>query len=165
MSTEFPRMHVSLYVKNLERTVDFYQNFFGEVATKEKPGYAKFTLENPSLIISFVENSENINPLFGHLGFQIDTKEELNKRLESAKTLNFDTLEETGTACCYAKQDKFWVIDPDGYRWEVYLLHEDVEFNDPQYQTEDMACCSPKIEVEPAPMVVASYCEPTSGCC
>ena len=70
MSTEFPRMHVSLYVKNLERTVDFYQNFFGEVATKVKPGYVKFTLEKPSLIISFVENSENINPLFGHLGFQ-----------------------------------------------------------------------------------------------
>jgi len=24
------------------------------------------------------------------------------------------------------------VADPDGYQWEVYYFHEDVEFNDPR---------------------------------
>jgi catechol 2,3-dioxygenase-like lactoylglutathione lyase family enzyme len=165
MNTEFPRMHVSLYVKNIEKTVEFYQNFFNQEATKVKAGYAKFTLDKPSLVISFVENAKNITPLFWHLGFQIDTEEELTKRLEAAKLLKFDTLEETGTACCYAKQDKFWVMDPDGYRWEVYLLHEDVEFNDPQYQTEAEACCSPNMVVEPTPVAAEPCCDPASGCC
>ena len=43
--------------------------------------------------------------------------------------------------------DKFWVEDPDGNRWEVFVFHEDVETNDPQYQpaavADATACCGP----------------------
>ena len=165
MNTEFPRMHVSLYVKDINQTVEFYKNFFGQEATKVKPGYAKFTLEKPSLIISFVENEEHAAPLFGHLGFQVDTGEELNARFDSVKKLGWETLEEKGTKCCYAMQDKFWVQDPDGYRWEVYVLHEDVEFNDPMYQTEAEACCSPQMVTEPVKVEKEPCCDPASGCC
>jgi hypothetical protein len=31
------------------------------------------------------------------------------------------------TTCCYARQDKIWVRDPDGTPWEVFVTHEDVE--------------------------------------
>ena len=35
-------------------------------------------------------------------------------------------IEERGTTCCYARQDKFWVqATPDGERWEVYTVLED----------------------------------------
>jgi len=49
----FPRMHVSLYVKNIYQTADFYSKFFGQKPDKIKNDYCKFTLERPSLIISF----------------------------------------------------------------------------------------------------------------
>jgi hypothetical protein len=29
--------------------------------------------------------------------------------------------------CCYALQDKFWLTDPDGNRWEIYAVLQDVE--------------------------------------
>jgi hypothetical protein len=29
---------------------------------------------------------------------------------------------EDGVSCCYAVQDKVWVSDPDGARWEVYTV-------------------------------------------
>jgi hypothetical protein len=29
--------------------------------------------------------------------------------------------------CCHANQDKFWVEDPDGLAWEVYVLNHDLE--------------------------------------
>jgi hypothetical protein len=29
------------------------------------------------------------------------------------------------TTCCYARQDKIWVHDPDGTPWEVFVTHED----------------------------------------
>ncbi|MCY7375210.1 MAG: hypothetical protein LH472_04475, partial [Pyrinomonadaceae bacterium] len=32
------------------------------------------------------------------------------------------TLEEMKTDCCYAMQDKTWVEDPDGNRWEVFVV-------------------------------------------
>jgi catechol 2,3-dioxygenase-like lactoylglutathione lyase family enzyme len=129
----FPRMHVSLYVSDIEKTVQFYSDFFGTVPTKVKPRYAKFTLDNPSLIISFVENTERVQQNFGHLGFQVETIEDLNIRLWQAKKKNLVAREEIGTACCFAKQDKFWVNDPDGVQWEVYYFHADAEFNDPHY--------------------------------
>ncbi len=141
----FPRMHASLYVSNLQNSVDFYTRFFGQDPVKVKPGYAKYVLESPSLIISFVENKERVQSNFGHLGFQVETVEDLNIKLWEAKKLNLVTREEIGTNCCYAKQDKFWVNDPDGVQWEVYYFHEDAEFNDPHYEmTGTSACCNPK---------------------
>lgn len=164
MNTQFPRMHVSLYVKNIEETVGFYDKFFGQNADKVKPGYAKYMLEKPSLIISFVENEAAVKSAFGHLGFQVETAEELEQRLQAAKSNNMVELEEKGTACCYSVQDKFWVADPDGHRWEVYHFHEDVEFNDPHYAMagESEACCSPKVLVKEQ---AAGCCDPASGCC
>lgn len=163
-NTEFPRMHVSLYVNDINKTVAFYQSFFKQEATKVKPGYAKFILEKPSLIISFVENEKNVAGSFGHLGFQIETEAEMLKLLADVKASGLGTMEELGTNCCYAKQDKFWVMDPDGYRWEVYYFHEDVEWNDPQYSESSEACCSPAMMVEPAKKE-EPCCDPAGGCC
>ena len=39
----------------------------------------------------------------------------------------FEIEEEKDTVCCYALQDKFWVKDPSGYRWEVYQFKGDAE--------------------------------------
>ncbi len=173
--TLFPRMHVSLYVSDIASTVNFYSTFFGQPASKVKKGYAKYELTNPGLIISFVENSERVQGNFGHLGFQVGSKEEMEAKLDVARQQGIVTLEEIGTACCYAVQDKFWVTDPDGVQWEVYYFHEDSEFNDPKYAMEEtVACCSPEAVVEEKvvkPKVKLSElqekakCEPNSGCC
>ena len=168
----FPRMHVSLYVQNIAETVNFYTSFFGQPADKVKPGYAKYILDNPSLIISFVENKERVQPHFGHLGFQVGKLEELHRKLEEAKAKKMDILEEIGTNCCYAEQDKFWVKDPDGHQWEVYYFHKDAEFNDPHYASEDAsACCMPAGETTVTEKKkvrlseLQDSCTPGSGCC
>ena len=140
----FPRMHVSIYVSDIQQSVNFYSLFFGTEPVKVKPGYAKYILEKPSLIISFVENKERVIANFGHLGFQVESTEDLNIQLWQAKKNNFVSKEETGTNCCYAKQDKFWVSDPDGVQWEVYYFHADSEFNDPHDPTDEHSvCCTP----------------------
>jgi catechol 2,3-dioxygenase-like lactoylglutathione lyase family enzyme len=136
-------MHVSLYVSDIKNSINFYSNFFGQQPVKVKPNYVKYVLEKPSLIISFVENKDRVQSNFGHLGFQVETLEELNGKLDLAKSKNLVAREEIGTNCCYAKQDKFWVNDPDGVQWEVYYFHADAEFNDPHYEMEEAsACCT-----------------------
>ncbi len=180
MSGSFPRMHVSLYVADIAATVNFYTSFFGQPAAKVKKGYAKYMLNSPSLVISFVENADKVQPQFGHLGFQTETLEEMTNSLEKMKSMGLTVREEMGTNCCFARQDKFWIADPDGHQWEVYYFHEDVEFNDPHYTTEEAsACCSPSDEAggscepnkEPIKEKVnlanlsEQKCEPGSGCC
>lgn len=164
----FPRMHVSLYVSNLAATVNFYNQFFGQAATKIKPGYAKYVLEKPSLIISFIENPERVQAHFGHLGFQVETQEAMQNALDAAKKQGLVSKEEVGTSCCYAVQDKFWASDPDGVQWEVYYFHEDAEFNDPHYESQDAsACCMPpELNAKPKKTIQEIVsCTPNSGCC
>lgn len=159
-------MHVSLYVSNLERTVDFYQKFFQVPAHKVKTGYAKFVLNEPSLIISFIENAELVKAQFGHLGFQVQDDEKLQNALSAAKSAGLEVREEMGTHCCFAVQDKFWVNDPDGFAWEVYVFKEDAEFNDPHYsQSEASVCCMPPKASRGFKYKSPQGCEPNSGCC
>lgn len=109
------------------------------------------------MIISFVENKERVKANFGHLGFQVETEAELDQKLEIAEKYKLVSKKEMGVSCCYAKQDKFWVSDPDGVQWEVYYFHEDAEFNDPFYaKSEASACCTPEVKTK-----VASQ----TGCC
>lgn len=166
-------MHVSLYVSDINKTIAFYTELFEQEPSKVKPGYAKFMLENPALVISFVENPSRVNPNFGHLGFQVATKEEVLTKLQSLKPKGMVSKEEMGTACCYAVQDKFWANDPDGHQWEVYYFHADSEFNDPKYADEaSEACCiapvdqaSEKKKIALAELNKEACCEPNSGCC
>lgn len=155
----FPKMHVSLYVSNLEQSIQFYDAFFGQPATKKEVKYAKYILKEPALIISFIEQPEKVRAQFGHLGFQLQTKELLEQRLTTIRNKNLPIKEEMGVSCCYALQDKFWVSDPDGYQWEVYYFHKDVAFNDPHYKlkekkdtsktlvaldiSDETSCCTP----------------------
>jgi catechol 2,3-dioxygenase-like lactoylglutathione lyase family enzyme len=140
-------MLVSIYVSDMKKSTEFYTKFFGQEPVKIKPDYAKYILEKPSLIISFVENKDRVQANFGHVGFQVETLQELNEKLADAKQKSIVSKEEVGTNCCYAKQDKFWVSDPDGVQWEVYYFHADAEFNDPHYtQIEATACCTVSAE-------------------
>ena len=164
----FPRMHVSLYVSDIEKTIRFYDQFFETVPVKIKPNYAKYILEKPSLIISFVENKDLVQSNFGHLGFQVETVEELNSKMEYIRANKILLREEMGTNCCYAIQDKFWVNDPDNIQWEVYYFYEDAEFNDPHYEKQDTkACCMPaeKTALKTIQLEMAKESCAGNGCC
>jgi len=171
MNTTFPRMHISLYVADINQTLSFYSAFFGQSPDKVKTGYAKYILAEPSLIISFVENAEKVASGFGHLGFQVEKIEELEERLTQARIHNLPILEERDVACCYAEQDKFWITDPDGYHWEVYYFKADADFNDPRYTLEaktDTLCCSPtenNVSVEIPLTVSTEKCCTPGVCC
>lgn len=130
--------HISLNVSRIDATVGFYKQLFQREPVKVKPDYAKFELENPGLVISFVLSSD-VNSHFGHLGFRVSSEEELNQSKRALGNHLEIALEEHNTACCYARQEKFWVNDPDGYRWEVYHFVKDEETNDERYSISP--CC------------------------
>lgn len=133
-------MHVGLHVTDIEKTVNFYRDFFETPPNKVKPGYAKFILESPSLVISFSESPGQVHPGFGHLGIRLQDKDAVMEKLARMKALGMTVMEEEQTTCCYALQDKFWVVDPDGYKWEVYCFYKDVEAQQLSGATSS-ACC------------------------
>ena len=53
--------------------------------------------------------------------------EEVRRWRADLKARGVVSEEEKREDCCYAVQDKFWLTDPDGNRWEVYTVLEDIE--------------------------------------
>jgi SAM-dependent methyltransferase len=49
---------------------------------------------------------------------------EVQRRLEEA---GIATQRQEGVECCYARQTKFWVTDPDRNLWEIYTVEEDID--------------------------------------
>lgn len=127
--------HLSLDVPDLDGTVAFYRELFGVEPAKRKPGYAKFELADPPVALALQESGR---AALSHLGIRVGSTDEVeaaSTRLEESGLATFD---ERNTACCYARQDKVWVADPAGNRWEVYTVLGDVE--EPAAQV--AACCA-----------------------
>jgi catechol 2,3-dioxygenase-like lactoylglutathione lyase family enzyme len=133
-------MHVGLHISDIGKTVKFYSDFFETTPNKVKPGYAKFALEEPNLVISFSEGHGGSHPKFGHMGIRLPNREAVIQKMERMKAKGLSVLEEEQTTCCYALQDKFWVVDPDGYRWEVYCFYQDIEPKQ-MVKSSSYACC------------------------
>jgi catechol 2,3-dioxygenase-like lactoylglutathione lyase family enzyme len=123
-------VHIGLNITNLERSIEFYSKLFGTKPVKVKPDYAKFLLDTPGFNFTLNLRDEVSGNQVGHFGFQVESTEEViahKNRLTKSGILPH--LEEINTTCCYARQDKFWVHDPDGNEWEFFYTKEDVEKN------------------------------------
>jgi catechol 2,3-dioxygenase-like lactoylglutathione lyase family enzyme len=123
----FPRMHAGFRVKNLTDSVRFYSFFLGQAPVKLRPGYAKFELDQPPLVLSLSEKAGELpDKMPAHFGFQVESPEELARWMQTVEKhgLTIEKIEKA-TICCHALQDKFWVTDPDGIRWEVYYFIAD----------------------------------------
>ena len=135
--------HLSLDVPDLDEAVAFYRELLGVEPAKSKSGYAKFELADPPVALALQQAARGA---LSHFGIRVASTAEVvasSARLSGAGLATFD---ERDTTCCYARQDKVWVTDPAGNRWEVYTLLEDVEDDDDDHAHGPYACCTPTEE-------------------
>jgi uncharacterized glyoxalase superfamily protein PhnB len=119
------KLHVSLDVNNVEESVKFYSVLFGAQPTKSKPGYAKFDLETPAVNFTMQQTSHCCLQGLSHMGLRLESTEQVMAFKDRLNAAGLKTEEEMNTTCCYAAQDKVWVTDPTGYRWEIYVFKGD----------------------------------------
>jgi catechol 2,3-dioxygenase-like lactoylglutathione lyase family enzyme len=123
-----PAVHISLKVRDLDRSVDFYRRFFGEPA-KLKSDYAKFVTSDPEIHLALgpgLETPAGTGAL-SHLGIRVGSVDEVVQWKAGLYARGLKSEDEERSECCYALQDKFWLTDPDGNRWEIYTVLQDVE--------------------------------------
>jgi len=119
------KVHVALNTPRFDESVRFYRTFLGLEPVKLKPGYAKFDVAEPGLNLTLNASNRIDSPAAGalnHLGIQVASTEAVREAAERLKAEGLATFEEENTDCCYALQDKVWVTDPNGYRWEVFVV-------------------------------------------
>lgn len=121
------RPHLAVTVTDVERSIPFYEALFGTAPAKRKPGYARFSIAEPALNFTLSQGERSQRGALDHAGIQVESTEDVlaaKTRLVAAGLAAFAELD---TTCCYARQDKIWVRDPDGTPWEVFVSHEDTE--------------------------------------
>jgi catechol 2,3-dioxygenase-like lactoylglutathione lyase family enzyme len=131
--------HVSINVRNVTESIEFYRKMLGIEPAKVRIGYAKFDVQSPPLNLALNEVPFNERGALSHLGIQVaSTDDVLAVRMRWADE-GLITRDEMQTNCCYAIQDKTWVTDPDGNEWEVFVVLED---NLPETE-QAIGCCAP----------------------
>jgi catechol 2,3-dioxygenase-like lactoylglutathione lyase family enzyme len=134
------RPHISLDVRNVPASVEFYQKVFAVAPQKQTADYAKFDLHEPSVNFSLVASTGKVSSV-DHLGIEVDSIEDIaawKVRLQEQGIL--EKVEEN-IACCFARQDKLWFSDPDGNAWEIFTVHEQLVVSGTLKST---GCCVPK---------------------
>ena len=147
------RVQLALNVDNVDEAVTFYAKLFDTEPAKRRPGYANFAITEPPLKLVLLENPGQGGSI-NHLGVEmadVDTVDAEQTRLAEEGLASID---ERGTTCCYAKQDKFWVQGaPNGEAWEVYTVladsRPDLEGKTSAELSEvagDGTCCTDNVE-------------------
>src|SRR6188474_1242889 len=119
------KAHLALNVRNVSNSIEFYRKMLGIEPAKVRTGYAKFDVQNPPLNLTLNQNVFNERGALSHLGIQVTSTSDVLSMRKKWQSVGLTTREEMQTECCYAKQDKAWVQDPDGYEWEVFVVLED----------------------------------------
>ena len=117
------RVQLAINVPDLAAAIAFYSRLFGVAPHKERAGYANFEVADPPLKLVLVERMD-ANQL-NHLGVEVETAAEVRTETQRLAAAGFNTVVEESTVCCHAEQNKVWVRDPAGIRWEVYTITDD----------------------------------------
>ena len=163
------RFHVHVSVNNLEESIRFYSTVFAAQPTVRQQDYAKWMLEDPR--INFAISTQRQPVGINHVGFQVDSDEELRGMHAQLKAADATLIQEDQQPCCYASSDKYWVTDPTGIAWETFhtlgsipVYGEDTKVFDhgtsaipAQPSTVKAQCCVPAQKNKPA--------VGESGCC
>jgi catechol 2,3-dioxygenase-like lactoylglutathione lyase family enzyme len=121
------RIQLSIDVGDFDAAVAFYSRLFGVAPAKLRPGYANFVIDDPPLKLVLNSPGNRAGGTINHLGVEVDSTGQVTQAAERLATAGLATDSRPGTECCYARQDKVWVRDPDGVAWEYYTVLEHIE--------------------------------------
>ena len=149
------RIQLALTVSDVDEAAEFYGRLFGAEPAKRRPGYVNFALVDPPLKLVLIEGEAG--GTLNHLGVEVDSTAEVSEATDRLKDEGMDTRTEDDVECCYARQDKVWVADPDGAPWEIYTVLEDSAVMSSDSDT----CCAPaEKEASANAPAAAACCQP-----
>jgi catechol 2,3-dioxygenase-like lactoylglutathione lyase family enzyme len=112
------RFHLHVSVRNLDESIRFYSTLFAEQPAVRQSDYAKWMLEDPRMNFAISTHRQPVG--VNHLGFQVDSDEELRGMHTQLLEADSRLIQENEQPCCYARSDKYWVTDPTGIAWETF---------------------------------------------
>jgi catechol 2,3-dioxygenase-like lactoylglutathione lyase family enzyme len=149
------RVQLALNVNDIDEAVAFYSKLFGTEPAKRRPGYANFAVAEPALKLVLLENPGQGGSL-NHLGVEVPDVDTVDAEQSRLAHEGLASIDERGTTCCYAKQDKFWVQGaPNGEQWEIYTVLSDSQTFHGDASEASPECCGTDAESSEASVAAA----------
>jgi len=126
------KMHLNLATRDLDRSVAFYSTLLNAQPAKKLADYALFVTEQPGLELALERRQGAVDAaaLAGqgqHFGIVVDSTDAVDAQIARLQDAGHAIDVERDETCCYAVQTKVWASDPEGRRWETYVVHEESE--------------------------------------
>lgn len=130
------KIHLNLGASDIRKSAAFYEALLQQPPLKHYDDYALFVCDDPGIELALDLTSQPIVEADAHYGIVVTSTEAVEATTARLKSVGYATDVELDETCCYARQTKVWTSDPDGRRWETYVVHEDtVE------RSGDLVCC------------------------
>ncbi|QSA97521.1 ArsI/CadI family heavy metal resistance metalloenzyme [Methylococcus sp. EFPC2] len=145
------RFHVHIAVDDLAENIRFYSAMFQAEPAVREADYAKWMLDDPR--VNFAISTRGRKRGLDHLGLQVESDDELEAVQRGLAAAALPVEEQKQSACCYAKSDKYWSVDPQGIAWEAFHTLDRI----PMFGADNViridpatACCPPSSPKAPA---------------
>jgi len=131
------KMHLNLGTRDLDASVAFYSTLLDAKPCKRLDDYALFVTEQPGLELALDRDPEARAGGAQHYGLVVESTDAVDAQIARLEAAGHVLDIERAETCCYAVQTKVWASDPDGRRWETYVVHEESETRG----DDDTTCC------------------------
>ena len=124
------KMHLNLATRDLDASVAFYSTLLAAPPLKKLGDYALFVTEQPGLELALDLDADAQAGRGQHFGIVVESTDAVDAQIARLEAAGYATDVERDETCCYANQTKVWASDPEGRRWETYVVHEESEARD-----------------------------------
>lgn len=132
------KIHLNLAASDIDRSVAFYRVLLNAAPSKHYHDYALFLTQDPGLELALSQDAAASADAGAHYGIVVSDVQRVDEVIARLQSAGLPAEAERDESCCYAVQTKVWTRDPDGRRWEVYTVHEELDVRVPDRQT---SCC------------------------
>lgn len=145
------RLHIHIAVSDLGSSTQFYSSLFNAEPSVKKEDYVKWMLDDPR--VNFAISNRSSKTGLDHLGIQAENDAELEEIKGRLQHAELPIRTEENTACCYAKSNKHWTMDPNDIAWETFHSMHALEMysvSESEKGEQSSACCKPVNSVKAA---------------
>jgi catechol 2,3-dioxygenase-like lactoylglutathione lyase family enzyme len=153
------RFHLHISVADLEASIAFYSKLFAAAPSLRKHDYAKWMLDDPRVNFAISTRGSTIG--LDHVGIQAADATELEELRARIASADAPIAPQQDAACCYARSDKYWTVDPQGIAWETFHTLEQIPLYGearPAPEEPRAACCAPATRVATQNTSAATCC-------
>jgi len=110
-------LNIQYEVKDLVRTIDFYNILFGECTADLYPNHAIYAIQN--LTLTFIENPATDQSVYGNFNLFLKSDEDVYLRFRDFIKNDFSRNIKINSANFMPGNHPFHIKDPNGLIWEL----------------------------------------------